>query len=249
MAGPARSSWSWSPAKTCRAPDPLARFRSRTPCPWRARSPTLEAAHEKGIIHRDLKPANVKVRADGTVKVLDFGLAKALDPHASSVAAAALTSTRRPSLAPWPRTGAILGTAAYMSPEQARGKVLDKRSDIWAFGAVLFEMLTGTRAFRGDDVTDTIAAVIAKEPDWNRLGPETPAAIRRLLRRCLEKDRSRRLSDAADARLEIDDALTPSSGNATLDSVARPVQRRAWSWAVRGRGRLDGLGAAVVFCW
>ena len=206
----------------------------------------LEAAHAQGIIHRDLKPANVKVRADGTVKVLDFGLAKALDPPVSSPVAAALyNSPTITSPAALSAAGVILGTAAYMSPEQARGKVLDKRSDIWAFGAVLFEMLTGTRAFRGDDVTDTIAAVIAKEPDWNRLGPETPAAIRRLLRRCLEKDRSRRLSDAADARLEIDEALTPSSGNATLDSVARPVQRRAWSWAVAG-GLGLGLGAAVV---
>ena len=167
----------------------------------------LEAAHEQGIIHRDLKPANVKVRPDGTVKVLDFGLAKALEP-ASAGSTDATASPTITSPAMMTGVGVILGTAAYMSPEQAKGRAADKRSDVWAFGCVLYEMLTGARAFAGDDVSDTLAAVLRGEPDWRVLPSETPASIRRLLRRCLEKDRKRRLSDAADARLEIEEALT-----------------------------------------
>jgi Tol biopolymer transport system component len=167
----------------------------------------LEAAHEQGIIHRDLKPANIKIRADGTVKVLDFGLAKA-----------PVGSTPEPGLMPSPtvtatgtREGAILGTPAYMSPEQARGAVVDKRTDIWAFGCVLYEMLTGHRAYGGKDIADTLAFIITKEPDWNALPADTPAGVRRLLRRCLHKDRKRRLADIADARLEIDDAVASTS--------------------------------------
>jgi Tol biopolymer transport system component len=162
----------------------------------------LEAAHEQGIVHRDLKPANIKVRADGTVKVLDFGLAKALDPAPASDESQASTMTS-PAMT---RTGVIFGTAAYMSPEQARGQAVDKRSDIWAFGCVLYEMLTGTGAFVAEDLSGTLAHVLMKEPDWNALPATTPFAIRRLLRRSLEKDRKRRLPDIADARLEIDEA-------------------------------------------
>ena len=134
----------------------------------------LEAAHEQGIIHRDLKPANIKVRADGTVKVLDFGLAKALDPaSASSPEAMHSPTITSPAMT---QAGMILGTAAYMSPEQARGKTVDKRADIWAFGAVLFEMFTGRRAFGGDDVAETLANVINKEPAWDALPPAVPRA-------------------------------------------------------------------------
>jgi serine/threonine-protein kinase len=186
----------------------------------------LEAAHEKGIIHRDLKPANIALTTDGTVKVLDFGLAKATD-SASGVVGDAMNSPTITSPAMMTGVGVILGTAAYMSPEQAKGLAADRRSDIWAFGCVLYEMLTGRRAFSGTDATDIIAAIIRIEPDLNALPASTPEPSRRLLRRCLEKDRRRRLADAADARLEIDDALT----SPTADSSALPAPRRLLSVA------------------
>jgi serine/threonine protein kinase len=159
----------------------------------------LEAAHEQGIIHRDLKPANIKVRVDGTVKVLDFGLAKAMEPtgvilHGVSRAPTITTPAMT-------QAGLILGTAAYMSPEQARGRVVDKRADIWAFGCVFYEMLTGRRVFDGEEVSDTLAFVLTKDPDWSGLPADTPAAILRLLRRCLVKDRINRLPDIGSARL------------------------------------------------
>src|SRR5881409_3562755 len=142
----------------------------------------LEAAHEPGIIHRDLKPANIKITPDGVVKVLDFGLAKLTDP-ANAPASDLSPTITSPAMT---QAGMILGTAAYMSPEQAKGRPADKRSDIWAFGCVLFEMLTGRRPFDGEDVTDVIVAVLSKEPDWTALPPRVPGSIRALIRRCLE---------------------------------------------------------------
>jgi eukaryotic-like serine/threonine-protein kinase len=194
----------------------------------------LEAAHEVGIVHRDLKPANIKVRPDGTVKVLDFGLAKLTGPAEAGRHVRDLTAS--PTItSPAMMTGAgmILGTAAYMAPEQARGKEVDKRADIWAFGCVLYEMLTGRRAFHTDEVSDTLAMVLMKEVDWSLLPASTPLPIRTLLRRCLEKDRKRRLPDVGVARLEIDEALSaPASSAATAPKTFRPgLQRLAWGVA------------------
>jgi serine/threonine protein kinase/Tol biopolymer transport system component len=211
----------------------------------------LEAAHEQGIIHRDLKPANIKVREDGTVKVLDFGLAKGLDVPSSP----GLDVMQSPTLsAHATETGLILGTAAYMSPEQARGKAVDRRADLWAFGCVLYEMLTRQRAFGGDSPTDVLAAVVTTEPDWTRLPAETPAAIRTLLRRCLEKNRARRLDSAMAARLEIDDALATPAAQTMVDperiqslATAAPpsdrasLKRRQQQWTM-----LAGAAAVAV---
>ena len=199
----------------------------------------LDAAHAQGIVHRDLKPANIKIRPDGTVKVLDFGLAKAVAGEQSTASVMQSPTITSPALT---QLGVILGTAAYMSPEQARGKPADKRSDIWAFGAVLYEMLTGKRAFDGDDISDTLANILKSEPDWSALPADTPPSIRRVLRRCLEKDPRRRTHDIADARLDLDERDI-AAAVAPLPSKPRfvNVERVAWALACRGTGRIGRL--------
>jgi tRNA A-37 threonylcarbamoyl transferase component Bud32/dipeptidyl aminopeptidase/acylaminoacyl peptidase len=212
----------------------------------------LEAAHEHGVIHRDLKPANIKITArgarppraegrrlerrlsapdiaDGIVKVLDFGLAKAVEPTGET--AVSLSPSAKVTMT---QPGMILGTAAYMSPEQARGHSVDKRCDLWAFGCVLYEMLIGKRAFGGDDIPDTIASVVKAEPDWSALPPNTPAAIRRLLRRALTKDPRNRLADASMARLEIEEAVTMPAVEAQGAGVPaeRPRLRERAAWTL-----------------
>jgi len=204
----------------------------------------LEYAHERGIIHRDLKPANVKVRPDGTVKILDFGLAKALEetPAAGSINTSPTISAAAT------REGIILGTAAYMSPEQARGKPVDKRADIWAFGVVLYEMFTGQRLFSGETVSDTLAAVITKEPDWEALPVTTPTPVQKLVRRCLHKDPKWRLRDIGEARIAIEEALDPSKAVAVNEAgLVQPLTTRRtrtiiWSLAV-----LAALSLAITF--
>src|SRR5262245_55532233 len=168
----------------------------------------LDDAHGQGIIHRDLKPANIKVRQDGTVKVLDFGLAKAIGTAPGSGPENLASSPTFTSPIAMTQMGTLLGTAAYMAPEQARGRTVDARADIWAFGCVLFEMLAGRPLFGGESVADVLAQVIEREPDWSSLPSATPAAIHRLLRRCLERNPKRRLAAIADALLELDDAAT-----------------------------------------
>ena len=183
----------------------------------------LESAHEQGIVHRDLKPANIKVRPDGTVKVLDFGLAKAVSQDTSGNSAAESPTV---SLTGATQMGMVIGTAAYMSPEQAKGKPIDKRTDVWAFGAVLYEMLTGKKAFPGDDVSDTLATVLKSEPEWDELPSDTPRAVLRLLHRCLAKDKKVRLREVGSAIVEIHDAEEEQAGG--VSAAAVQVQSNAW---------------------
>jgi Tol biopolymer transport system component len=208
----------------------------------------LEAAHEQGIIHRDLKPANIKVRPDGTVKVLDFGLAKAMESvGGGQQTAGSLPLSQSPTIttpAMMTAVGMVLGTAAYMSPEQARGRTVDKRADIWAFGAVLFEMLTGARPFEGEDIAETLGAVLHKEPVWPRLPEATPASIRTVLRRCLQKDPRQRLRDIGDVRLALDGAFETAAPESTA-SATGAASRGRLVWIVAGVAVLAAAALAI----
>jgi serine/threonine protein kinase len=198
----------------------------------------LEAAHDQGIIHRDLKPQNIILRADGTVKILDFGLAKALDP---------ISGADRPDNSPTltdasSRPGLLLGTAAYMAPEQVKGRAADRRADIWAFGTVLYELWTGSTAFGGDSIAEILARVIEREPDWSKLPADTPGAVVRLLNRTLVKDPRRRLQSIGDARLDLEEAM---------GSTPRTVAPARWSprakrWLMAGLAILACTAAGVA---
>jgi serine/threonine protein kinase len=204
----------------------------------------LEAAHEKGIIHRDLKPANVKLTAEGKVKVLDFGLAKAF---AGDTSTEDMGNSPTLSMAATMQ-GVILGTAAYMSPEQARGKAVDKRTDIWAFGCVLYELLTGKQAFHGEDITDILAAVVRAEPDWQALPAATPLKVRDLLRRCLQKDKTQRMQSAGDARIEIHESLAaPPTEVAATAVPATKSWRERFAQVTAGALALIAIAFAIGF--
>jgi len=212
----------------------------------------LEAAHDKGIIHRDLKPANVKVSSDGQVKVLDFGLAKALDPGDPNSSGSGSLSLSPTLTAQMTEVGVLLGTAAYMSPEQARGELADRRADVWAFGVVLMEMLTGKTVYAGRTVSDTLAGVLAREPEWQELPDDTPRRIRKLLERCLEKETPDRLQAIGEARIALQQYLANPESESTPEAVvvqaAQPTWKRFLPWALFA-GSVVALLAALVSLW
>jgi len=206
----------------------------------------LEYAHERGIVHRDLKPANIKLTNNDAVKILDFGLAKALEGDISATDISSSPTISRMAT----QAGIILGTAAYMSPEQAKGKSVDRRADIWAFGCVLYEMLTGKMPFSGETATDTLAAVIRAEPAWSQLPVATPPAIRNLLQRCLKKDAKQRLQSIGEARIAIEEALSgapqgsSASSGISVPQISAPTWRRALPWSIAALAVV-----AAVFIW
>ena len=237
--------------------DTLADRIARGPLPMdevtslaRQMAEALEYAHEHGVLHRDLKPANIKITADGQVKILDFGLAKAMEAGGAGRDTAAGTALANSPTITSPavtRAGIILGTAAYMAPEQARGRVVDRRADIWAFGCVLYEMVTGRRAFAGEDLTDTLTAIMRDPPDWSLLPPDTPAGVRDLVSRCLVKDPRDRLRDIGEARLLLEGKVTPATAEGL---AARPARRPLQTWMTAAAMVVAGvLGVAGGRLW
>src|SRR5262245_9973971 len=208
----------------------------------------LEAAHEQGIIHRDLKPANIKLRPDGTVKVLDFGLAKLAESPVAAAAGPSPVSMSPTITSPAMMTGVgvLLGTAAYMSPEQAKGREADKRSDIWAFGAVLYEMLSAKRAFARDDVSDTLVAVLRDDPDWSALPLETPARIRQVMRVCLQRIPKQRAQAIGDVRLAMEGAFDAPAPAKAPEPSRLPVLREAWLWVAAAVVLTAGVTGVVM---
>jgi eukaryotic-like serine/threonine-protein kinase len=194
----------------------------------------LEAAHEAGIVHRDLKPANIKMTSTGRVKVLDFGLAKMLVEEGSRADVSASPTITVAGT----RAGVVLGTAAYMSPEQARGAQIDKRADVWAFGCVLFEMLTGRGAFAAETVPDTVVNVLTREPELDSLPSDTSPMVRSLLKRCLHKDQNRRMRDIGDAHFQIEEALTAQAATSAESLLLTSKARRGWAAALVVAGAL-----------
>ena len=251
------SSWSWSRAR----PSQIVCAQGALPLDEslsiaRQIAEALEEAHEKGIVHRDLKPQNVKASHEGKIKVLDFGLAKAMDPAAGSASVVAGDLLRSPTLMQSPtltaahgtQLGVILGTAAYMAPEQAAGRSVDRRADIWAFGVVLFEMLTGRRLFEGETVSHVLAGVLKDEPDFSALPAATPERIRNLVRRCLRKRPRERLQSIGDARVVIEEVIADPmrdvrSGATPGTAPGEPVRAARLAWAVAA----TGIAAAAAF--
>jgi len=207
----------------------------------------LEYAHERGIVHRDLKPANIKVSRDDAVKILDFGLAKAVEGDASS-----MDMANSPTLTHMAtQAGVLLGTAAYVSPEHAKAKPVDRRADIWAFGCVLYEILTGKMAFDGETATDTLAAVLTRDPDWSQLPSNTPARVRVLLQRCLQKDPKQRLRDIGEARITLDEILAggpePSSSTPAAAPVSAPLWRHTLPWGLAAAFAIAFASLAFIY--
>ena len=245
-----RSFSNWSKARRLLTGSRTGRFRSTRRLPIaRQIAEALEAAHEHGIIHRDLKPANIKVRPDGTVEGAGLRPREGLGAGGGARRRRDGVTNDSPDARRMTQLGMIMGTAAYMSPEQAKGRQADKRSDVWAFGAVLYEMLSGRRAFKGDDVADTLAAVLRQDIDWTSLPASTPTSVRRLLARCLDRNASRRLRDIGEARIVLEDPAAPGIGDADGAGALAPPRPPLWRRTMPVALSAIVAGALVGSAW